>query len=144
MRKQSSRKIVLFVGICMIICQAGVALSHQLINSLTAADAVDHFLVTCGEAGNHHLFVQVDDLRVVDGRQFNVLVFKDKVVSSTTNSDGKSSRVIRVEGGAGVYHVYVSQTASGEKAANYQLMFHCEDIDNAHFDTSVFTKIDQP
>ncbi len=145
MKKQSSsRKIALFAGICIATGQVGVALSHQLTNSLTAADAVDHFLVTCGEAGNHHLFVQVDDLKVVDGRQFNVLVLKDQVVSSATNLDGKSSRVIRVEGGTGVYQVYVSQTASGEKAANYQLMFHCEDIDNAHFDTSVFTKIDHP
>ncbi|MDP1614817.1 MAG: hypothetical protein Q8L68_03385 [Methylococcales bacterium] len=144
MKKKSLKKAAALIGIAMAICQAGVVSSHQLINSLTAADAVDHFLVTCSEADNHHLFVQIDDLRVVDNRQFNLLVAKDKVASGNTNPDGKSGPVIRLAGGAGVYHVYVSQTAGGDKAANYQLIFHCEDIDNAHFETSVFTKIDQP
>lgn len=144
MKKWTFQRIVLATSMALAVCHASNVFSHQLNNSLTAADAVDHFLVTCGEAGNHHLFVQIDDLRVVDGRQFNALVIKDKAVSSITNPDGKSSPVIRVEGGMGVYQVYVSQTAGGDKAANYQLMFHCEDIDNAHFETSVFTKIDQP
>lgn len=144
MKKELLKRTSIFIGIMIAICQAGNALSHQLINSLTAASAADHFLVTCGEKENHHLYVQIDDLKVIDGRQFSVMVAKDKVIASTTNSDGKASPVIRVEGGAGVYHLYVSQTTSGEKAANYQLLFHCEDIDNAHFETSVFTKIDQP
>ncbi len=144
MKKQSLKKAAVLIGIVMAICQAGVVLSHQLINSLTAVDAVDHFLVTCSEADNHHLYAQIDDLRVVDNRQFNLLVAKDKVASSATNSDGESSPVIRLAGGVGVYHVYVSQIVGGDKAANYQLIFHCEDVDNAHFETSVLTKIDQP
>ncbi|MBY0474866.1 MAG: hypothetical protein K2Q13_07390 [Nitrosomonas sp.] len=77
-------------------------------------------------------------------RQFNLLVAKDKVASSATNPDGESGPAIRLVGGVGVYHVYVNQTVGGDKAANYQLIFHCEDVDNAHFETSVFTKIDQP
>jgi len=144
MKKKLLTKAAIFIGIIVSICPVGNALSHQLINSLTAASAADLFLVTCGEKENHHLYVQIDDLKVIDGRQFNVMVTKDKVIASTTNSDGKASPVIRVQGGAGVYHLYVSQTANGKKAANYQLLFHCEDIDNAHFETSAFTKIDQP
>lgn len=128
----------------MAVCHAHGVSSHQLNNSLTSASAADHFLVTCGEADNHHLYVQIDDLKVVDGRQFNVLVVKDKEISSTTNADGKSSPALRVAGGSGAYQVYVSQTAADDKAANYQLVFHCEDAGNVHFDTSVYTKIDQP
>lgn len=144
MRKASFRKNAILTGIIIATCQAGIASSHQLNNSLTAANAVDHFLVTCSEEENDHLYVQIDDLKVIDNRQFNVLVVKDKVVSSITNSDGKSSSVIRVKGGMGIYKLYVSQTEGGEKAANYQLIFHCEDSDNFHLDTSVLTKIDQP
>lgn len=144
MNYQSTTKMIFFTAALAAICHATVASSHQLNNSLTAANAADHFLVTCGEADNHHLYVQIDDLKVVDGRQFNVLVVKDKVISSITNADGKSSSAIRVAGGMGIYQVYVSQTAAGDKAANYQLVFHCEDAENVHFDTSVYTKIDQP
>lgn len=138
-----TKNVILTAGL-VAICQAYVASSHQLNNSLTAANATDHFLVTCGETDNHHLFVQINDLKVVDGRQFNVIVVKDKALSSITNVDGKSSPGIRVAGGTGVYQVYVSQTATDDKVANYQLIFHCEDAGNMHFDTSVYTKIDQP
>lgn len=144
MKYRSATKTIILTAAIVAICHANMASSHQLNNSLTAANAADHFLVTCGEAENHHLFVQIDDLKVVDGRQFNVLVVKDQVISSTTNADGKSSQAIRVAGGTGVYQVYVSQTATNDKAANYQLVFHCEDAGNVHFDTSVYTKIDQP
>lgn len=144
MKKPSPKKVTIFSGILIAICYASIASSHQLINSLTALHAVDYFLITCGEAGSHHLFVQIDDLKVVDDRQFNVVVVKDKVAFSAMNPDGKTSPVLRVGGGVGGYHVYVSQSMSGEKAANYQLIFHCEDIDNMHSDTSVVTKIDQP
>ncbi|HND35666.1 MAG TPA: hypothetical protein PKZ49_03545 [Nitrosomonas sp.] len=144
MKQSSLKKAAIFISTFILIGQVNIASSHQLNNSLTAADAVDHFLVTCGERGNHHLFVQIDDLSVVDSRQFNVLVAKDKVISSATNEDGKSSAVLRVAGGTGTYHVYVSQTRGGEKAANYQLLYHCEDVDNDHLETSIFTKINQP
>jgi len=144
MNQRSTRKIGIFTAAFMAIYQTHGASAHQLNNSLTTASAADHFLVTCGEADNHHLYVQIDDLKVVDGRQFNVLVVKDKVISGITNPDGKSSPVLRVAGGNGVYQVYVSQTAANDKAANYQLVFHCEDAGNVHFDTSVYTKIDQP
>ncbi|MBY0474424.1 MAG: hypothetical protein K2Q13_05075 [Nitrosomonas sp.] len=77
MKKQSLKKASVLIGIVVAICQAGVVLSHQLINSLTAADAVDHFLVTCSEADNHHLFVQIDDLRVVDNRQETFAKFNE-------------------------------------------------------------------
>jgi len=144
MNKNLKGKAVYMIAVSLLVIQSNTVFSHQLINSLTAAHAVDLHLVTCAETDNHHLYVQIDDLKVIDTRQFNVLVVKDKVISSTTNPDGKSSSVIRVLGGAGVYQAYISQTAGGEKAANYQLVFHCEDIDNTHFETSSFLKIDQP
>ena len=144
MKQRPIIKMAILAAAFMTLCQTHGALAHQLNNSLTAANAADHFLVSCAETDNHHLYVQIDDLKVVDGRQFNVLVVKDKVLSGITNADGKSSPAIRVAGGTGVYQVYVSETAAGEKAANYQLIFHCEDAGNVHFDTSVYTKIDQP
>ncbi len=144
MNKNLQSRVVYIAVISAMVLQPNAVLSHQLINSLTSVHAVDHHLVTCAEAGNHHLYVQIDDLKVVDDRQFNVLVVKDKVISNTTNPDGKSSPSIRVPGGMGVYQAYVSQTAGAEKAANYQLIFHCEDEDNMHFETSSFIKIDQP
>ena len=144
MNKNLKNKMICMAVISLSIVQSSAVFSHQLINSLTAAHAVDLHLVTCAETDNHHLYVQIDDLKVVDARQFNILVVKDKTISSTTNPDGKSSPSIRVPGGAGVYQTFISQTAGGEKAANYQLVFHCEDIDNTHFETSSFLKIDQP
>ena len=55
MKEKSLTKAAIFIGISVSICPVGNALSHQLINSLTAASAADHFLVTCGEKENHHL-----------------------------------------------------------------------------------------
>lgn len=144
MNKNLQRRVACIAVVSIIAFQANNVLSHQLINSLTAAHAVDHFVITCAEAENHHLYVQIDDLKVVDDRQFNVLIVKDKTIFSTTNPDGKSSPVVRVLGGAGVYQAYVSQTFGGEIAANYKHVFHCEDVDNIHLDTSSFIKIDQP
>jgi len=118
--------------------------SHTTNNSLTAAEAVDHFLVTCEEQDNHHLYLQISDLGVVDGRQFNVLAIKGKTIVSVTNPDGKTSRAVRVPGNQGVFHLYVSQTDGGEKAANYQLIYHCEDDGNTHLDTSTMIQMDQP
>lgn len=143
MRRIDLKTIAMIIGFVI----AGHALpvfSHITTDSLTAAEAVDHFLVTCEEQDNHHLYLQISDLGVVDDRQFNVLAIKGKIAVSVTNPDGKTSRAIRVPGGQGVFHLYVSQTAGGDKAANYQLTYHCEDSDNTHLETSVVIQMNQP
>ncbi len=143
MQKLILKKMLLVTGV-LCVWQAGVVSSHELTDSLTAADAVDYFVASCGEADNHHLYVQINDMKVVDGRQFNALVIKGQEIASTTNPDGQTSPVIKVAGGAGAYHLYVSQTAGGAKAANYRLTFHCEDSSNVHLETDSTTQKNQP
>ncbi len=142
--KKNNLKIIIMIAGFAIWWHAQPGFSHMTTNSLTAADAVDYFLVTCEETDNDHLYLQIGDLGVEDGRQFNVLAIKGRAIVSVTNPDGKTSKAVRVPGNKGVFHLYVSQTAGGDKAANYQLTYHCEDGDHVHLDTSTTTQMDQP
>ena len=72
MNKNLQRRVACIAVVSIIAFQANNVLSHQLINSLTSAHAVDHFVITCAEAESHHLYVLIDDRKVVDDRQFNV------------------------------------------------------------------------
>lgn len=143
MRKITFKKSLLITGV-LCAWQVGIVSSHELTDRLTNTDAVDYFIASCGEADNHHLYVQINDMKVVDGRQFSALVIKGKEIASTTNPDGQTSPAIKVAGGPGAYHLYVSQTAGGAKAANYRLTFHCEDSSNIHLETDSMIMGNQP
>lgn len=106
---------------------AGAALAHTQNGSLgDAANATDYYQVTCSDDGSgvpKSLIVQVT------GRSppaTSVLAHRgaDAVNSSDLNgADAAASPLVYVNGGDGVYNVFVTKAGGG--AANYTLLYHC-------------------
>ncbi len=127
---------------------AGAAGAHDKTDSLgSAASAVDYYQVTCSDDGNGaplSLTAQVKDNSPVASPLVSVSVKKGSAATASTDAvDGDTtySPLVYVNGGAGVYDVFVLKSATGTE--NYTLSYHCMTGNNgagAHTGTTIVTK----
>lgn len=124
------------------------ALAHDQTGSLgSAASSVDYYQVTCSDDGNGaplSMTAQVKDTSPVASPLVSVLVRKSNVaIASTDAVDGDTtfSPLVYVNGGSGVYDVFVQKSATGTES--YTLTYHCMTGSNgtgAHTGTTIATK----
>lgn len=116
--------ITVAAALCM---AASAALAHTQNGSLgDAPHATDYYQVTCSDDGTglpQSLVVQVTHRSAV---ATSVLAHRaaDAVNSTDANgADAAPSPLVFVNGGDGVYNVFVTKAGSG--AVNYTLLYHC-------------------
>ncbi|MBK8739962.1 MAG: hypothetical protein IPM02_10640 [Betaproteobacteria bacterium] len=109
---------------------AGFALAHTQNGSLgDAAGATDYYQISCTDDGNGvpaSFVAQVTNRSPVAAQVVSVLVHRGiaAVNSTDTNAgDSAGSPVVFVNGGDGVYNVFVIKTGPGGE--NYTITFHC-------------------
>lgn len=112
---------------CALACTC--ALAHTQDGSLgDAAAATDYYQVTCNDDGSGppaSLVAQVQH-RGPATTPVAVVVHRGTAATTTVDTvpgDVVQSPLVYVNGGDGVYNVFVSKTGSG--AVNYTLSFHC-------------------
>jgi len=111
----------------LLTCLAAPALAHTQDGSLAdPASATDYYQVTCSDDGTGppaSLVIQV----LNRGPGASVLAVAHRGIAATSaadaSGDAAASPLVSVNGGDGVYNVFLSKTASG--ALNYTLTFHC-------------------
>jgi hypothetical protein len=145
------RTIMLAAAVLAGVGQTGILYAHTQNGSLGAvATATDYYQVTCSNDGNgppRSLIAQVKDLAPVAPPRVSVQVAKGAVSRSAIDAvDGNAafSPLVRVAGGAGVYHVYIRKSAAGSEI--YTLSFHCKtaaDGSGAHTGTVIVIKQNQ-
>ena len=109
---------------------AGGALAHTQDGSLgDPAAATDYYQVSCSDDGSGvpaSLVAQVQNRGPNAASTVSVVVHRGIAATSTadtTGGDVAMSPLVFVNGGDGVYNVFVSKPGSG--AVNYTLSFHC-------------------
>ena len=129
MMRTNSKCALVTLGF-LLATHAGLATAHTQAGALgTAAVATDYYQVTCTDDGSGppaSLLVRVRDDAPVAAPIVSVLVHKGLLArngSDPVDGDTGLSFVAVVNGGAGVYNVFVSKTAAGVE--NYTLTLHC-------------------
>lgn len=126
---------------------AGLVLAHSQNGSLgAAAAATDYYSVFCSDDGNGpagSLLVQVSNASA-GAPTVAVVANKGNLATSTSdpvNADGNPGPLPWVNGGDGLYNVFVFKSQSG--VANYVLDFHCmtgPEGGGLHTGTDIITK----
>lgn len=108
----------------------GEALAHTQDGSLgDAPAATDYYQVTCSDDGSGppaSLVAQIENRGPAVASTVSVVVFRGIEATSTADSTGGDTTVsplVFVNGGDGVYNVFVSKASSGP--VNYTLTYHC-------------------
>jgi len=130
-----------------LLCNAGLAMAHDLSGSLaagtpTARSKVDLYQVTCG-AGSAKLEAQVRDPSA-DSSLVSVQVKKAFVVASSQDlnqGDAGYGSMLTVNAGSGVYEMFVNR--SSLLAQNYGVSYHCKSATGEHTGTSYVTRQNQ-
>ncbi len=114
----------------LVAAPAGLALAHTENGSLGApAEATDFYQITCTDDGNGvpaSMVAQVINRSAAPAPYVNVVVHRGVAATNTTDAtagDAVASPLVYVNGGDGVYNVFLSK--SGPGAASYTLTFHC-------------------
>jgi hypothetical protein len=126
---------------------AGLVFAHSQTGSLgSAAAATDYYAVTCSDDGNGptgSLIVQVSNVSAGEP-VLAVVANKGNLATSSSdpaNADGNPGPFAGVNGGDGLYNVFVLKSQSG--VANYILDFHCmtgPDGGGSHTGTEITTR----
>jgi hypothetical protein len=108
----------------------GWALAHTQDGSLADAPAsTDFYQVTCSDDGSGvpaSMVAQVTNRGPAVASTVSVLVHRGAAATSAadaTGADGNASPSVFVNGGDGVYNVFLTKAGGG--AVNYTLSFHC-------------------
>jgi hypothetical protein len=142
MRRRSNDMIVLgpkcgYLGALRTVCAAalfaagaGLAGAHTQSGSLGAdAGATDYYQITCTDDGSGvpaSMVLQVLNGPASTAQPVSALAHKDAAAANTTdvqNGDTVASPLVFINGGTGVYDVFVSKPLAG--AVSYTLTFHC-------------------
>lgn len=118
--------------VLLLACFGAPALAHTQDGSLgDAAAATDYYQISCSDDGTGppaSLAVQV----LNRGPAPAVLVLAHRGIAATSTADASGDTapgpLVWVNGGDGVYNVFLSKPAAG--AVNYTLTFHCMTADN--------------
>lgn len=108
---------------------AAPALAHTQDGSLgDAAAATDYYQVTCSDDGSGMPLSVVVGIynRSAQGSPAALVVAHRGIAATSaadTGGDTTTSPLVAINGGDGVYNVFVSKAAAG--AVNYTLTFHC-------------------
>ena len=97
--------------------------------------------VICGP-GTNHLSADVQDLSSPEfGQYINLLLYRGVQAISITDpqsNDGQSSPAIKLQGGPGVYRIFLSKTGASQRA--FELTWHCEAADGNHTETDIVVR----
>jgi hypothetical protein len=114
----------------LLLAASPAALAHTQNGSLGAdPGATDYYPVTCSDDGSGvpaSMIAQVANVTAAGAPAASVLVHKDIVATTSTdpvNGDGAASPLVFVNGGVGVYNVFLNKSGAG--ALNYTLSYHC-------------------
>jgi hypothetical protein len=114
---------------------AGAALAHTQDGSIgDPAASTDYYQVSCSDDGSGppaSLVAQVQNRGPAAASTVSVVVHRGIVATSTADTTGgdiASGPVVFVNGGDGVYNVFVSKLGSGP--VNYTLSYHCMTAEN--------------
>lgn len=126
--KRADGKFLTNTCTLLLLGHAVTALAHTQAGSLGAPEsATDYYQATCTDDGSGppaSLVTQVEGNTA--GQTVSVLLNKGDLARNSTDTvgaNGAASPLASVNGGAGVYNVYVRKTTAGE--ASYTLTFHC-------------------
>jgi hypothetical protein len=121
----------LALSCCMLMANpANLALAHTESGSLgVPAEATDFYQVSCTDDGNGvpaSMVAQVINRSAAPAPYVSVVVHRGVAATNTTDAtagDAVASPLVNVNGGDGVYNVFVSKAGPG--AESYTLTFHC-------------------
>ena len=114
----------------LVVAGAGEASAHTQDGSLgDAPESTDYYQVTCSDDGSGppaSLVAQVQNRGPAAASTVSAVVHRGIAATSTSDSTGGDisvSPLVYVNGGDGVYNVFVSKAGGG--ALNYTLTYHC-------------------
>lgn len=97
--------------------------------------------VTCG-AGTHHLTADVQDRSAPEfGQYINLLLYRGVqaiAITDPESGDGQSSPAIKLQGGPGLYRIFLSKTGASPRA--FEITYHCEASDGTHTETDIVVR----
>jgi hypothetical protein len=109
---------------------AGTAFAHTQDGSLgDPAEATDYYQVTCSDDGSGRpasIIAQIQNRGPATISTVSAVVHRGTAATATADSTGgdiNPSPLVFINGGDGVYDVFVSKAAGG--AINYTLTYHC-------------------
>jgi hypothetical protein len=152
MRYLSLKSLLPLATLLVTVGNSSVATAHAIFDKLgDHAWATDIYQVICSPSlgeKTEHLEAAIESLDVIKAplRQplLSVILTKDKKALNTTdhkNGDSIYSPFIKLQGGDGLYTVFITKTAAS--AENYILAFHCKSANDVHTGTAIQTIQDQ-
>ena len=117
-------------SLLLVVAAAGAAIAHTQDGSLgEPPESTDYYQVTCSDDGSGppvSLVAQVQNRGPNAASTVSVIVHRALAATATSDSTGgdiTASPLVYVNGGDGVYNVFVSKAGSGP--VNYTLTYHC-------------------
>ncbi|MBK7474226.1 MAG: hypothetical protein IPI73_29760 [Betaproteobacteria bacterium] len=130
MKAENLRTTLAASCILLLAHPAGFAVAHTQNGSLgEGAGATDYYQVSCTDDGNGmpaSLAAQVTNKSAASAQDVSVLVHRGVAAINSTDTnagDAVGSPVVFVNGGDGVYNLFVTKTGPGGE--NYTITFHC-------------------